>query len=173
MSTGCPGGCRLPNRNVEYDRAAAGFARNKRKSLWRSAPDPRTAGFTLIEVLVALAITSISMSLLTALAETGLSNIRHAAEYIEATRRAQSCLEPAGVTSPLVPGEQSSDDGSMFSCRVSLSAPIVHASSTTANTPRPPALYSVEATVSWRSGGAVRSVTLHTQRLGSPLDAAN
>ena len=67
-STGCPGGCPLSKNRA--DRPAAGF--------------------TLIEVLVALAIAALGLGALMAAAGTGLGNATLADQYIEATRRAQA-----------------------------------------------------------------------------------
>jgi general secretion pathway protein I len=131
---------------------------------WRAV-----AGFTLIEVLVAVAIAGIALASLTAAIRTGLGNAEAAEQYNEAAHRAQSRLDTVGIVMKLTPGEQSGDDGGGFSWRVRISAPQSHPMPPRATDPRPPALYDVEVTVSWRNRGAERSVIIHSQRLGAAV----
>jgi general secretion pathway protein I len=123
------------------------------------------SGFTLIEVIVALAIASLGLAMLVMATGTGLTNATAAAETIEATQRARSHLDALGALTPLRPGVQSGDDGGGYSWRVAVSEPVSHASPANADE-TPPALYSVLVTIGWRSGLSVRSVSLRTQRLG-------
>jgi general secretion pathway protein I len=138
----------------------------------KNCPDPqihRTAasGFTLIEVLVALAIAALGLGFLMLAAGTGLGNSGLADRTIEATRLAQSHLAQAGVTVPLRPGEQSGDDGGGYSWRVRISQPLTHTGAPSATAPQLPlGLYTVEVTVSWRSGAVTKAVSLTSQLLG-------
>jgi general secretion pathway protein I len=126
------------------------------------------SGFTLIEVVVALAVAALGLSFLMAAASTGLGNAGLADQYIEATRRAQSHLAELGVTEPLHPGVRAGDDGGGYSWRSWISSPRLH--------DRPPApegivplgLYAVEVTISWRSGDSIKSVSLRSQRVAGP-----
>jgi general secretion pathway protein I len=86
----------------------------------------RPPGFTLLEVLVALAIGALALGALGALVSEALGNVGHAEEYIEATQRAQSRLEQVGTALPLTPGEQSGSDGGGFSWTVAISPPHIH-----------------------------------------------
>jgi general secretion pathway protein I len=131
----------------------------------------RRAGFTLIEVLVAVAIAGIALASLSAAVRTGLGNAKAAEQYNDATHRAQSRLDMVGSAIPLTPGEQSGDDGGGFAWRVRISPPQTHTAPPRANTPPLPALYDVEVTVSWGNRGSGHSVVIHSQRLGRP--AAN
>lgn len=141
----------------------------------RRPPRPRAdraRGFTLIEVLVALTLAAIGMSLLIASSSEGLGNARTATRYLEATRRAQSRLAAIGITEALRPGLQSGDDGNGFAWSVRISEPVAHAAPTANATAPPPerplALYTVEATVSWTTSNRTRQVVLQTERLGPP-----
>jgi general secretion pathway protein I len=128
------------------------------------------AGFTLIEVLVAVAIAGMALASLAAAMKTGLGNAEAAEQYTEATHRAQSRLDTVGIAIPLTPGEQSGDDGGGFAWRVRISPPQVHQTAPPrATDPRPPALYDVDVTVSWRNQGAERSLVIRSQRLGPPV----
>lgn len=127
----------------------------------------RVRGFTLLEVLVALAIAALGLGALLAAVATGIGNAGLADKYVEATRRAQSRLASVGVTAPLAPGEQSGDDGDGFAWRVQISQPVAHDTPAAAKSPPAPALYTVVVTISWQSGSAVKSVSLQSQCLGS------
>lgn len=133
--------------------------------LSRKRPEARGAarGFTLIEVIVALAITALGLVAILAAARTGLGGTTLSGRYVEATRRAQSHLAEIGIAGPLVPGARSGDDGGGYSWRSLVAAPAV--------TPVPagvpmPGLYDVEVDISWQDGGSVRGVTLRSQRFG-------
>jgi len=124
----------------------------------------RVRGFTLIEVMIALAIAGLGLATLIAAAGTGLGNTKLADQYIEATRRAQSRLAFVGLAAPLTPGEQSGEDGAGFFWRARISLPVAHEKSAPGGESLP-SLYTVEVTISWQSGGKVKSVTLQSQRL--------
>ena len=121
------------------------------------------SGFTLIEVVVALAIAAMGLSLLMAAASTGLGNAHLADQTIEATRRAQSRLAEVGTTSPLDPGLRSGDDGGGFSWRSRISSPVLHGSRPAGGS-KVMGLFTVEVTISWRSGNSIKSVSLQSKR---------
>jgi prepilin-type N-terminal cleavage/methylation domain-containing protein len=140
--------------------------------LSKSRADNRASGFTLIEVIIALAIAGLGLGVLMAAAGTGLGQSNFADQYIEATRRAQSHLAGLGVLTPLRPGTQSGDDGGGYSWQVRTSQPAMHAGAEPTagadfgpGAQNPLGLYTVEVTLTWRSGMGTRSVTLRTQRL--------
>jgi general secretion pathway protein I len=137
----------------------------------KNRPEHRQAGFTLIEVIVALAIAALGLGMLMMATGTGLTNATAAGETIEATLRAQSHLAALGTLTPLHPGVQSGDDGGGYFWRVAISQPVSHASAADADE-TPPALYSILVTITWRSGLASRSVSLRTQRLGHTEETA-
>jgi general secretion pathway protein I len=125
------------------------------------------AGFTLIEVLVALAIAAIGMAFFLSAAGVGLQNTGIADQYIQATRLAQSHLAGVGTVVPLRQGSYSGDDGRGFHWRVLVEAPLVHDKSPAMQT-SPPALYPVEVGESWQSGFSHCEVVLRSERLGPP-----
>lgn len=131
----------------------------------------RSAGFTLIEVLVALAIAGLGLAALVAVTGTGLGNVDLATKYIEATRRAQSRLAMVAVSQPLVAGEQSGDDGGGYSWTTRISAPVVRA--VVAGADPAPALFDVEVEISWRNGSQKRSVSIRSERLGAAVPSPN
>lgn len=120
-------------------------------------------GFTLIEVLVALAIAAIGLAFFLSAAGVGLQNTSLADQYVQATRRAQSRLAQAGLTVPLKQGDYSGDDGGGFRWQVTVATPIVHPGQTASA-----ALYPVEVRESWPSGLSRREVLLRSERLGPP-----
>lgn len=132
----------------------------------RKRPDvhPDARGFTLIEVMVALAIAAMGVAAIVAAARGGLANGALSGRYAEATRRAESRLAEVGVVSALSPREQSGDDGGGFSwhSRIALSGvrPVSNGAVT-------PALYDVEVDISWPEGGSRRSVMLRSQRFAT------
>lgn len=123
------------------------------------------AGFTLIEVLVALAIAALGLSALMAAAGQGMRNVTVANTYLEATRRAQTRLDIVGVIAPPVAGERFGDDGGGFTWRVRLS-PVGDRAPPKGSDKEPLTLYDVTVTIGWKSGAASKSVTLQSQRLG-------
>jgi len=120
------------------------------------------SGFTLIEVLVALAIAALGLGALMIAASQGLGNLRTADNYIEATRRAQSRLATVGTELKVEEGDWSGDDGGGFSWRVQ-AHPVP---GTDEKAPFIP--YDILVTVAWSSEGKAKSVSLQSQRLGPP-----
>jgi general secretion pathway protein I len=125
----------------------------------------REDGFTLIEVIVALAIAAIGLGALVAAAGQGLRNVTAANLYMEATRRAQSHLDMIGLTKPPVEGEQSGDDGGGFIWRVKV-APVVSQAPPKGSNKDPLTLYDVTVTISWKNDGQVKSVWVQSEKLG-------
>jgi prepilin-type N-terminal cleavage/methylation domain-containing protein len=126
----------------------------------------RSAGFTLLETLIALAIAAVGLGFLVSAAGTGLGNAELAGRYVEATRRAQSHLAEIGITTPLVPGVRSGDDGGGFSWTARISAPAGHETAEASTEMPALGLYTVEVTIRWREGVSVRSISLQSQRTG-------
>jgi general secretion pathway protein I len=123
------------------------------------------SGFTLFEVVVALAIAALGLSFLMAAASTGLGSAALAAQYIEATRRAQSRLAELGVTEPLHPGVWAGDDGGGYSWRRRISPPQFYDTAPSPEGMAPLGLFAVEVTISWRSGDSIKSVSLRSKRI--------
>lgn len=131
----------------------------------RTSSQPRPSeGFTLFEVVIALAIAALGLTLLMAAAGTGLENAGVADQFVDATRRAQSHLAQIGVGAPLSPGVQSGDDGDGYSWQVRVSPPVLHVAAATQSDQPRLGLYTVEVTVTWHSGASIKSVALQSLR---------
>jgi len=126
------------------------------------------AGFTLLEVVVALAIAGLALVGLFRAGGDGLFAVDTAARTEEALQRAQSHLAAIGRDAALVQGESSGDDGGGFRWRLVVQPvaqrPAVAADGTTAQTLM---LFSVAVAISWRWYGHERAVVLRTLRLGA------
>ena len=128
----------------------------------------RADGFTLMEVIVALAIAALGLGAMMSATGLGQKSVVTADRYIEATRRAQTHLAAIASATDIVPGEKSGDDGDGFSWRVKTVAAGTHVPTTApgAAAPQPVTLYDVAVTISWPDLRSVKSVTLNTERLG-------
>ncbi len=148
------------------------------------APDRRSdreaadvAGFTLLEVIVALAIAALALVVLFRAGGGGLSAVDTAARVEEAVARAQSHLAAFGRAGSIRPGESTGDDGDGYRWRLwtrpiaERAAPEEQSEGGTLTGLRPSqlplVLYDVEVTISWRSAGRNRSIAIATRRLGA------
>jgi len=127
------------------------------------------AGFTLLELLVALAIAGLAFAALARGTGQGLQAGRIAGQYEEALARARSRLDAVGRAVALIPGEAAGEDGGGYRWHLRV-APLAVARPGEAGLP-PVALYAVAVTVSWDGtdgdrGGGPRAVRLETRRLG-------
>ena len=128
---------------------------------------PGEAGFTLLEVLVALAIAIPALVLLYRQGAVAIGLARTAAAYQEAISRAQSRLDALAGTG-LAAGEGEGDDGGGFRWRTriapvaSVSLPLHPASSGAGGT-----LYAVAVEISWPGPTGMRRFLLETRRLGA------
>lgn len=130
----------------------------------------RQQGFTLLEVLVALAILAVTLGV----AMAGFSGNLAFSARIDDQRRAlmlaQSLLAAAGRSEPLEPGmaEGMAEDGLRWKRRISVYLPQEEEAG--AQSPRlPVAAYQVSVDVSWGGEGTGRSVALTALRL-RPVD---
>src|SRR5215471_3202248 len=129
---------------------------------------PRGNGFTLFEVVVALAIAGLVLVGFFRAGSGGLLSVDTAAKVEEAVQRAQSHLAALGRDAALGVGDFTGDDGAGYrwtlrirplSARQSLGQDGVSPVTTT--------LFSVEVGISWPARGGERSVVLTTLRLGA------
>jgi general secretion pathway protein I len=128
----------------------------------------RNRGFTLLEVVVALAIAGLALVGLFRAGSAGLFAVDTAARAEEAVQRAQSHLAAVGRDTALVEGEFTGDDGGGYRWALRVTpltsrqspAPDGVSSATTT-------LFNVEVAISWPGHEGDRSVVLRTLRLGN------
>jgi general secretion pathway protein I len=134
-------------------------------------PD-RTAedGFTLLEVIIAFAISALAVSLLYQGVTGGLGATQIAGKTTEAVLMARSHLAAIGHGSAIAQQESSGVDGDGFSWKLHIrpiqSREMDLSDSDRANDTKPTnaVLYEVEVTESWQDGPRTRSVTIATHR---------
>lgn len=125
----------------------------------------REAGFTLLEVVIALAIAAMALGAVVASTGLGLNNVTAANLYIEATRRAQDRLDRIGVEGPPAAGDRSGNDGGGYTWRTVI-VPISKRPSLSGNPQESFSLYQVVVTIGWRYAGTSRGVTVQSERFG-------
>jgi len=123
----------------------------------------RQRGFSLLEVLVAFAILSVSLGVLLQIFATGLRNAGIADDYTRATLYAESILAALGRETSLTEGERSGPVNEYFSWRSTVSA--YTEGMPASEQPRFRA-YRVSVQVYWPGLLQDRSVVLETLRLG-------
>ncbi len=125
----------------------------------------RSRGMTLIEVLVAFVVLSLTMSVLMQIFSGGMRNARLANHYSRAVFLAESRLAAVGVERPLVSGEETGQvGGGDLRWRVKVVA--VEDDGATDRRLVPVQLYHVWSWVGWSEDGRERHVELTSSRLG-------
>jgi general secretion pathway protein I len=122
-------------------------------------------GFTLLEVVVALAIAGLALVGLFRAGSGGVLAVDAAGRADEAIQRAQSQLAQFGRSFAITPGDSEGDDGGGYRWRVHarpLAAWQVGSGAQAATI----TLFEVEVAISWQAGGGRRSVVLNSLRLG-------
>jgi general secretion pathway protein I len=129
---------------------------------------PDDAGFTLLEVVVALVIAALALVALFQAGSGGLFAVDIAARSEEALQRAQSHLAALGRDAALIEGDSSGDDGAGYRWRLRVQ-PVAQRQGVAADgvTPQTTSLFDVEVSISWQDRGHQRAVVLRTLRLGS------
>jgi general secretion pathway protein I len=125
------------------------------------------AGFTLPEIVAALAILTLSLSVLLGLISDGLRRTSRAETLAEASTQAQSLLARVGTELPLRPGTTTGELANGFRWRLEIE-PYGDAADRRS---WPVAARTVTATIAWGDGLQERTVVLTTLRLGSKESA--
>jgi general secretion pathway protein I len=127
----------------------------------RRCSNARQAGFTLIEVLAALAIAGLALGAAATIVRDGLFAHAVAGDVDTALALAREKIAAAGVTAPLHDGADQGVFADRFAWRLVVSR------YDDAATPASAAqrLYRIAATITWRDGGRGREVALATLRL--------
>jgi general secretion pathway protein I len=121
-------------------------------------------GFTLLEVVVALAIAGLALVGLFRAGSGGVLAVDAAGRVDEAIQRAQSQLAEFGRIGAITPGDSEGDDGDGYRWRVRvrpLAAWQVGSGAASARI----TLFDVEIAISWQAGGGRRSVVLCSLRV--------
>jgi prepilin-type N-terminal cleavage/methylation domain-containing protein len=141
------------------------FARNRQ----RATP----AGFSLIETLVALAITGLALAAIADVFGTGLLGHEVSDAATTALSLAETELATAGSATPLLSGESDGLFAGRFHWRLTITRyddkPDRNTASAALAAPAgAPVLYRVAVAVDWRDGLRQRQLALSTLRLGPP-----
>jgi general secretion pathway protein I len=124
------------------------------------------SGFTLVEVLVALAIVGLALAAVAGVLGNGLTAHETVSGAEEALAVAEEQLTLAGTA--LRPGTASGTYAGQFAWQTTV-APYADATDKTADVPTSlPPLYRIAVSVAWRDGWRSREVALSTLRLGLP-----
>jgi general secretion pathway protein I len=134
--------------------------------IWRTPLRPRDAnpeaGFSLLEVVIALGILAASLSVLFGVISNGIARIREADATTEAVTLAQTVLARVGSEMPLREGHASGQFPHGFDWAVT----IARYGDAADGTQWPLSAYTIDAEVSWADGAVRRSVSVRTLRLG-------
>ena len=131
----------------------------------RRSTTQRENGFTLLEIVVAVAIAGLALVTLFEAASGGVLAVDGAGRREEAIERAQSHLAAFRTTNPLASGDLEGDDGGGYRWRLRAHPVLAWRAAGNAPVAAAMTLYDVEVTISWRSAGRERSVSLATRRI--------
>lgn len=129
--------------------------------------DRRNAGFTLIEVVVAVALAALALVALFQGGSAALLTTGQATRLEVAVDRAQSHLAEFADSGAISAGDSEGDDGDGFHWRLSASPIASLPAETSVQTAPTPRLYNIAVTISWGSGRRRRSVQLETERIAA------
>lgn len=124
-----------------------------------SGPRCSGAGFTLLEVIVAVAILAVALGALLQIFSSGLRGARVAGHHAIATLQAESKLAAIGIETALEEGESAGEFDNGHRWRVTVRPYLGSGQEARL------AAYEVVVTVSWGETGGPRSISLGTLRL--------
>ena len=137
-----------------------------------SSSERRGAGFTLIEVVVALVILTVALGALMQLFQTGMRSGGIAEDRVLATLLAKSRLAAVGIDTPLEPGEVSGEIDDRYRWSALIEPYLDDQMTDSGDDPRTALLvpYQVTVTIFWGpedDDNPARSVSLTSLRLGN------
>ena len=127
----------------------------------RSQAGKNERGFTLIEVLVALTILSVSLGVLITMISRGLETSRRSQSIAGASGLAQSLLAQAGLSMPLRLGNTTGVTRDGYSWQIHAEPFVLPGNASAA----PLAAAKISMTVAWRDGDDSQSLEVSTLRL--------
>ncbi len=135
----------------------------------KAHPSYRNQGFTLIEVVVALAILGVGLTVIIELFSGGLRLARASMEYTKAANYARMKMEEMSLKPLIQEGteEGESDDGA-FRWRVGIKRVDLFSIDKSVDYKPPIDLFRVKLDVLWRSGGKERSASIESFRAIKP-----
>ena len=128
----------------------------------------KNQGFSLLEILVAFSILTVSLGIVLKIFSTGITTAQVTGDYTTAVQIAKNLLDKTGNESPLKAGEITGSENKLYQWRVTVSPK-------TFTTPEldlhdlPVALFDVTARVWWsgENKSDARVVELHTLKLAT------
>ncbi|WP_119459640.1 prepilin-type N-terminal cleavage/methylation domain-containing protein [Rhodospirillaceae bacterium SYSU D60014] len=129
-------------------------------------PRPAEAGFTLLEVLVALAILALSLAAVYETLSGGLRNEAVSRRYLAATILAEGRLAGVGAERPVQTGHWTGETPDGFRWTIDIGPP--SGSRAAPMILQLPRLLEVEVRVQWDQGDRTRMVRLSSLRIGDP-----
>lgn len=124
----------------------------------------QSRGMTLIEVLVAFVVLSVTLAVILQIFTGGMRNARLADSYSRAVFLAESKLAAVGVERPLLAGD---DAGQMVDMQWHVNVQPMDDGGAADRLLLPSRLYQVSVRVAWNEGGHDRQILLESLRLGS------
>jgi general secretion pathway protein I len=125
----------------------------------------RDAGFTLIEVVVAVALAALALVALFQAGSAALQTSGEATRLEVAVDRAQSHLAGFADAGAIAQRESEGDDGDGYHWRLTANPTGLLPAEAPDKAAPAPRLYSISVTISWGSGRHQRSVQLETERI--------
>ena len=133
--------------------------------------DARNKGYTLIEVLVAMTILAMSLTVLFRIFSTGLLNIDVSAQYAKAVVVAETQLTAAGLENELRPGQTEGTIDEHYYWLRTVETYVHPGQSTDQDLPVEAFLVTVQ--VEWEHRGRSRQISLNSIRLAAADGSAS